>query len=119
MGLKRFLLAAVSIPMAALATSPASALTADEYVEMTVELGQANYDCKLEADPVKFSAISQAFYAQPGIKRYDIEARISKKFSTYEERVKQMGKDAFCASIVAKYGPQGTKQKDLLWKPPG
>ena len=93
---------------------PVRAITLDAYVELTAELTIAYWGCKLEADPVAYSEISPSFAKRDPEKREELEKRIDDAILSVDKRRGQMGNPAFCGEMIAKYGPEGTKQKGLF-----
>jgi hypothetical protein len=93
----------------------ARATTLDEYIELTGELTVVVWGgCQLETDPEAYREFSASFAQLGAEKREEVEKRIEDAILSADDRRKRMGDPAFCAEIIAKYGPKGTKQRGLL-----
>ena len=107
--------AAVAFAAALGVSEPATAQVRSfaDYARVAGEAGEARSTCRHQLDTQALLALGRQFQGQ--LTNPDIAADIlAKALADANARMRQMGAAAFCAEMLALYGPSGRVAKGLL-----
>ena len=84
-----------------------------EYAKVAGEVGEARSTCRHELDTQALLALGRPFQGQATNPEAAVDI-LAKALSDASARMRQMGAEAFCAEMLALYGPSGRVAKGLL-----
>jgi len=93
-----------------------SGLSLQDFVRIAGEVAETRLSCNRQVDMQRLQALGKPHQVAPGDKAKEDAAAdmIARSMLDANARRRQMGEQAFCAAMIAQYGPGGTVAQGLV-----